>query len=413
MSSVDIPRKQLSTFGRFLGSIGLWLLVFSGGFVFREPAPYELFAIALIPIWYLAGLPIPRQIAPLFFCLVLYLIGGLLSLTQTKSYEDGPMFLAVTGFLVLTSFFFASLVAEDHRRLKLITNAYIAAACATSILGILGYFYLVPGANELFTRWGRATGGFEDSNVFGPFMIAPVGFLFYGILVGEKGSNIIRIGALLILAFGIFIAFSRAAWALTILTMIGIFITVFINTRGRAGRMRLFMLLGLAGAAIVALLIAALSLDAVSSLFSERAQLVQNYDGGRDGRFYRHIEGFKFVFNHPLGLGPLEFGRIYFVGGDPHNIYLKSFTAYGWLGGIIYPIFVIWTLIKAAPLLFLPRPWQPVLIVCFVTFVGHQLVGMVIDLDHWRHYFLLIGLLWGMIAAEGKWKINRQNYSGY
>ncbi|MBL4645825.1 MAG: O-antigen ligase family protein, partial [Rhizobiales bacterium] len=343
----------------------------------------------------------------LFFCLVLYIIGGLISLTQTKSYEEGPIFLAVSAFLVLTSFFYSSLIADDPRRLKIITNAYIAAGCATSILGILGYFSVVPGAYDLFTRWGRATGGFEDSNVFGPFLIAPMGFLFYGILVGEKGSTIFRMGAMLIMAFGIFIAFSRAAWALTILTMLGIFITVFINTRGSAGRMRLFVLLGFAAAAMVVMLIAVLSMDAVSSLFSERAHLVQNYDGGRDGRFYRHIEGFKFILNHPLGLGPLEFGRIYFTGGDPHNIYLKSFAAYGWLGGIIYPIFVIWTIIKAAPLLFLARPWQPVLIVCFVTFVGHQLVGIVIDVDHWRHYFLLIGMLWGMIAAEAKWKNNQ------
>ena len=34
---------------RRLGAVILWLLIFSGGFVFREPAPYELFAVVLIP----------------------------------------------------------------------------------------------------------------------------------------------------------------------------------------------------------------------------------------------------------------------------------------------------------------------------------------------------------------------------
>jgi hypothetical protein len=25
---------------------------------------------------------------------------------------------------------------------------------------------------------------------------------------------------------------------------------------------------------------------------------------------------------------------------------------------------------------------------------------MIIDIDHWRHYFLILGLLWGLMAAS-------------
>ena len=38
-------------------------------------------------------------------------------------------------------------------------------------LGIVGYFDLLPGAHELLTRYGRATGPFKDPNVFGPFLV--------------------------------------------------------------------------------------------------------------------------------------------------------------------------------------------------------------------------------------------------
>lgn len=387
---------------RILGAIFLWLLIFSGGFVFREPAPYELFAVVLIPFWFLAGLPLPRQIAPLFVLLTLYLIGGIIGLSQVKVLDAAPMFLAVTGFLALTSIFFACLVAEDYRRLKLISNAYLAAACFTILLGLVGYFRLVPGAYDLFTLYGRASGGFEDPNVFGPFLILPMGLLFFSILNREKGSNILRIGLLSFVMLGIFMSFSRASWGLAAFTLASVFLLSLINARSSSDRLRMFVLLAIALFAGFVLLLIALSIDQISSLFAERAQIVQYYDGGRQGRFARHALGFQLMADRPLGLGALEFGKHYFR-GDPHNIWLKSFAAYGWIGGICYPILVFWTLFKATPLLFKPRPWQPVLIVCFVVFLGHQIVGIVIDVDHWRHYFLLLGLIWGMIAAEAKW----------
>jgi hypothetical protein len=43
--------------------------------------------------------------------------------------------------------------------------------------------------------------------------------------------------------------------------------------------------------------------------------------------------------------------------------------------------------------------WQPYLITAFAAFVGEVLEGFVIDTDHWRHFFLLLGLVWGLAAA--------------
>ena len=33
------------------------------------------------------------------------------------------------------------------------------------------------------------------------------------------------------------------------------------------------------------------------------------------------------------------------------------------------------------------------------AFVGEVLEGFVIDTDHWRHFFLLLGMIWGLAAA--------------
>jgi hypothetical protein len=39
------------------------------------------------------------------------------------------------------------------------------------------------------------------------------------------------------------------------------------------------------------------------------------------------------------------------------------------------------------------------LITAYAAFVGEVLEGFVIDTDHWRHFFLLVGAIWGLAAA--------------
>ena len=150
---------------------------------------------------------------------------------------------------------------------------------------------------------------------------------------------------------------------------------------------------------MTALLLVAVALDPGRvDLFAERAHLVEDYDAGPLGRFGRQAAGFFLVQEQPLGLGPLEFGRLF--GEDEHNIWLKGFTTYGWLGGFAYIALVVWTLAAATPLLFKRRPWQALFQCVFAVFVGLILIHAVIDNDHWRHLFLLYGILWGVIAAE-------------
>jgi hypothetical protein len=37
--------------------------------------------------------------------------------------------------------------------------------------------------------------------------------------------------------------------------------------------------------------------------------------------------------------------------------------------------------------------------VCVATLVGAVAEGFVIDTDHWRHFFLLLGMIWGLSIA--------------
>src|SRR5690606_36820621 len=79
--------------------------IFLSGFVLHEPAPYELYMVALIPIWALFGLRISRHVAPLLVLLVLFNIGGLVSMSLLPELGSIPLYLAVSMFLAFTAVF--------------------------------------------------------------------------------------------------------------------------------------------------------------------------------------------------------------------------------------------------------------------------------------------------------------------
>ena len=113
----------------------------------------------------------------------------------------GPMYMAVSGFLALSAVFFAAIIEDRHQRLRLIFNAWVSAAVITALIGILGYFGATPGAAN-FTLYGRAKGVFQDPNVFGPYLAAPVLYLLYRLLTQPIRRAPPKIAGLLILTLG-------------------------------------------------------------------------------------------------------------------------------------------------------------------------------------------------------------------
>lgn len=385
--------------GRLLADATIATLIFLGGFVIVEPAPYDLALVAIIVVWAAFGLKLQRAFLPMTALMLVYVAGGFLSLTQVPAPFGRPLvYVLVTAFLAASSIFIAAIVAErPERRLRLIANAYVAAAVTTSLIGILAYFDAIPGAG-MFKLYDRAKSTFQDPNVFGPFLILPLGLLARDILTRPLARSIWPIAFFLVILFAVFLSFSRAAWGMAVGVILIVAFFAYVTERSPKARFRIVAGLGTGGAAVILMLAVAISIPAVRDLYDVRAQVVQDYDDSRTGRFERHIEGFFLVQEKPLGVGPYEFGNSF--GEDEHNTWLKGFTVYGWLGGFAYVILAVWTLAAAFPLLFRPRPWQPIVQVTYAVFVGHLLIHNVIDNDHWRHVFLLYGMLWGAIAAE-------------
>lgn len=384
-----------------ISSAAVVLGVFLSGFVIREPAPYEIYMAALIAVWALFGLRISRAITPLLVLLVLFNIGGMISTTQMSDLMDTPLYLAVSLFLAFTAVFFAAVTEAQPSLYRLIFRAWVAAALVTSVLGIVGYFGLMPGA-EMFTKFERAAGAFQDPNVFGPFLALPGIYLLYLVLTGNPAKMMLYSVPLLIVVAGIFLSFSRGAWGLFGASAVMLTGALFLQSSSGAFRLRIVVMSIAAVALLIVAFLVILQVPGVADMLTERAQLVQEYDGARLGRFARYAIGFQMAMENPLGIGPLVFGQIY--GEDTHDIWLKALLDYGWLGFACWAIMVGWTTAAGFRILFRNRPWQPFLLCAYVVFLGHVALGTIIDTDHWRHFYLLIGLIWGAIALEYRYQ---------
>ncbi len=375
--------------------------VFLSGFVISEPAPYELMMVVLIAAFFLFGLRISRTVAILLSALMIFIVGGLLSITQLKDLTDAPIYMAVSAFLALTAVFYAAVIEDRHQRLGIMFNAWVLSALGTAVLGILGYFHAFPGA-EQFTLYDRAKGAFQDPNVFGPFLVSPALYLIYGLLNGRAAMIPLRAGALLVLALGIFLSFSRAAWILFLFCAVVVVFIMLMKQRSTTFRLKILTLALMAAMLMAGGLAVALQFKQVSELFTNRTKLVQDYDGGHLGRFERHAIGFRLSLEHPLGIGPLIFGKT--LGEDEHNIWLKTLTTYGWVGFAVFITTLLTSLLMGYRLLLRERPWQPFLMIAWTVVLGHVIIGNVIDIDHWRHFYLLLGIIWGSIALENRWQ---------
>ncbi|MET0278577.1 MAG: O-antigen ligase family protein [Pseudorhodoplanes sp.] len=373
----------------------LFLTILGSFLVFIEPSPYEVLTALLAFTCVLAGLPIDRKMLPLIVLLLIYNLGGAFSLIPVISDEAAVRFVAVSFYMAFTAIIFTMIfAAQPLRSLEVIRRPYIIAAMLAALAGIAGYFNLFPGS-ENFTLYSRARGTFKDPNVYGPFLVLPMLFLLYAML--ERGIRLRYIVASLIITIGLFLSFSRAAWAHLVVSAAMMLLMLFVTSKSGWFRARVISFSAMTMLAAAATIGALLAVGNVGTVFKERASLNQYYDTGESGRFGAQKKSVNELLDRPNGFGPLQFHNKYT--NDPHQVYLNAFASYGWTGGISYIALVLLTLAIGFRTVFVTTPWQPYYIAVMSTYTVLVGEGMVIDTDHWRHYYLLIGIIWGLAIA--------------
>jgi hypothetical protein len=379
----------------------LWTVAAISGFVIFEPAPYEFMIMIAALIFVATGVRLREGHLPLMLLLIFYNVGFATSLVPVIEIDETAKWTAVSCFLSLTTLFFAIAFAEDTvRRLRIYMQGYILAAVMTSVIGVLAYFHVLPNS-EMFIKALRAASTFKDPNVFGPFLILPGLIVVQRIMFGNLRGILFNGVIMLIIAAGLFFAFSRGAWGNFAASCLMMMFFLYVTSQSNRQRLRIVLSAFAGAAAVACLILALLSISGVDALFKERASLVQNYDAGHLGRFGRHILGALLAFDHPLGVGPLQFAK-YFP-EDPHNSFLDAFMAGGWLGGFTFIALVLVTLAIGFRHIFARTPWQPTYIACYTAFIGQVGESYIIDVQHWRHYYLIMGMVWGQLVAGRAW----------
>ncbi|MBV9520272.1 MAG: O-antigen ligase domain-containing protein [Hyphomicrobiales bacterium] len=375
----------------------LFLLTASSFIAFVEPSPYELiFAGVLAFFLATGGLRVRPSILPLAFCLIVFSIGGFISLAPFLDESESVMFTLVSAYLSLTSLFFAMLLRIDAPgRIEALRNGYVIAGVAASIAGIIGFFN-IGGLGEILTRYDRAAGTFKDPNVLGTFVILPLVYLVHSILTTRL--RVWSVAAVAIIVFGgVFLSFSRGAWGHAFGSLALMTVLTFIANREARVRRRIIVMTMVGLTSITGAFAAVLSLNSVERTFENRATFEQSYDLGEQGRFGNQLASIPMLMERPNGFGPLRFR--FFFAEDAHNVYINAFASYGWLGGFSYLVLIILTMSIGWRLVCADFSLRGHAIVIWSTLFVEILQGFQIDTDHWRHFWLMLGLIWGMLPV--------------
>jgi hypothetical protein len=381
----------------------VWLVGASGAIVFVEPSPYEVMTLTAAVIFFATGLRLRLVFMPLLLLLFLINIGYSIGAIPFMDKPEVANWIATSWYMAVTVIFFAMVVSEDTAaRLDMLRRGLIVGALIAAISAIAGYFNLVPGGHDLLTLYERARGTFKDPNVLGAFLILPALFVLQSVVSDGFRKSFRSAIALGIMALAILLAFSRAAWGGLAITSAFMLALMVLTSQSRAQRSRIVVMSVVAVIVVVMLITVLLSFDQIGEMFRQRASFDQSYDEGRFGRFGRHILGADMALDLPFGIGPLQFHN-YFP-EDTHNSYLNAFMSGGWIAGVCYPALVFVTVILGFRHVFVRVPWQRAYLAIFAAFLGTVGESFVIDTDHWRHFWMMLGALWGMFAAAQRYQ---------
>ncbi len=373
----------------------LWLLTACSGLALIEPSPYELVFLLAVLIFALTGIRFSQKLLPMALLLLLYNIGGTFSLIPWMDDAAAVRFTAVSVYLMVTAIFLAAIMADDALgRLETLRKGYLFAAWGAGFAGILGYFD-VGGLGAIFSLYGRASGTFKDPNVLGPFLVLPIVFVLQHILIGRLGLMRGLLAMSVPLA-ALFLTFSRGAWGNLVAAALMMIALTFLTAPNAAGRARIVALTLTALGLLTVALLVALSFESIRSVFEVRASLDQSYDQGVTGRFGNQLRSIPLLLDEPNGFGPLRFRWLF--PEDPHNVYINAFASYGWLGGFSWLALMAATCLVGWRLVFQRSPRQNHAIVVWSVLFVTILQGLQIDTDHWRHMYLMLGLIWGLAA---------------
>jgi O-antigen ligase len=410
----------LPFFGVFVNYYGMWILMFALGFLWITLTKHEANA-GLMFLWGLEFEPAPvdfvffsswlkRMIKgdvkwsdnPLFYLLFAYVLINLIQIPLGVSLQRSVFFAFVTIYTISLAYYFAGYI-KDLDTWNEVKRFYMIAVMISAIVLIVMILLLfVQG------RLGRPAGFFKDPNVAGAFMTTGALFAMTRILFGRKEEIVKYLLMFLFLLISVVLTFSRGS-LLNLLS--GIAVIGFISIFARRSK-RFFIALSVA--VIIGLISVPFLLETFRQSFRFRG--LQWYD--IYGRAMAWRAGVEMVKSYPLGVGPGQFEHYSVdyqksIGGpmlrltpSAHSLYLRVLTENGLFGfgiflmalgvGVFAGIYEIFKSLKSDEAKFQDMCW------IFSSLVGILVQSFVIDTLHWRHFWIILGFMFGIAKLKNK-----------
>jgi len=386
-------------------SFMLWFLgvtLATSSVVFIEPAPYDFLVMGLFGMLLLTGLRFPREIRLAVLLLGLFALGNLIAAAASADPATTIRSLSIRIYMILAWCLFVTvIVADPDRVLRVIWQGYLVAALVAVAWGVLEYFGVIN-----FGDWQpglRAKGPFKDANVYAPFLVPPTAYALSRVATGDRWTRkLLYMLIFIALAFGILLSFSRGAWLNFLVVSSLVSLMALVGMPTHRARLQWLLLNVFIVFAVIGVLGGSATQSNIADRLAQRAVLAQKYDVARGGRFYTQKQALQKIATTPQGIGP---GRSHDEFGlEPHNLILHVFVEGGWLAGAGFLLFVALGFYRSLDLFRWQAPLRKDFLVVFASVVGIMVQSLFIDSTHWRHSWLLFGMLWGLIVVRQRVK---------
>ena len=367
----------------------IYLMCFLSPYVIIEPAPFDLFFIYTLLLSVLfKWLYIPKALGFPMILMFLYTALSLPGLMIVDKFSHSLVYFAITTYLIVLSFFIASLIVMYRGMIELITDALIFGMLVSVFIGLVFKFVSINAYMSLVVSLvpPRFYAFFKDPNVFGPAACC-ISVLLMNRITHQRDKRLIGTACLAVLAFSVLISYSRAAWGLFII-MFAIFCGPIVLEQVKSMRLvRLVMIMFLSIVALAVIFIIAQKmgyLDLVKSRLS-----LQRYD---NTRFANHKLLFNLALDAPFGHGP----KTAVLVGQAHSSYIRIFYENGIFAFFLYQLFMLYCLWVAFRMTLVRWKYKYHALACLAAHIGFIANGFTIDTFHWRHMYIFCGLILGL-----------------
>lgn len=389
-------KGYLLNVGAKLLELFLAAMMLSSWYVRVEPAPYEylFIGVALITVT-IALLQKPwSKIIRGDFILIVSVLGFMITSAASLSNvfnEVSLRFLFITFYLIATGGVFAFVARMRYGYVaRILLPSWCIAAFIASLLSYLGILGL-PFLSWTVYGHSRAMAGFKDPNVYGAFLV-PAAIFSSNKARFAKGKSVVYhcVTSGFIVA-GIIFSFSRGALINAVVTGI-VFLLAGPKLQWKHVCRMIF-------SGVVAIILVSTGFLLKPNLVKEAIERtgLMPYD---TDRFATQTKASFLIAKHPWGIGPGQSEIV--LQYSTHNTYLRVLLENGWAAFAFFlALLVTCSVVGIRILKLAPDDVDKSLkAVIFSALVGTLVNSCVIDTLHWRHFWMLIGLISGFNVSN-------------